>query len=247
LVISNLYQIKQSKSTAFNVKIMNIKPLLLLFGVISLTEIYAEMTNNSLLIYVTKPLLMISLSIHYYTNIQTKTRFSNFILFGLIFSIGGDTFLMFEGSQFFMAGLSCFLVTHIFYILAFQNYKKTILGNVNHHKWLAIPFILYLLGMLSFLWNDLKDLKIPVIIYSIVICLMAIAALNLKNKLPSAVFYTLFLGVMLFLFSDSIIALNKFGREELHIPYPRVMIMCTYIVAQLLIALSTLKANRLDN
>jgi uncharacterized membrane protein YhhN len=225
---------------------MNIKPLLLFFGIIAVTEIYAEMTDNIQLIYVVKPLLMISMSIFYYFNIQTKkSRFSRFILLGLIFSIGGDTFLMFKGSPFFMAGLGCFLITHIFYILAFQHYQKTISGFVNHKKWLIIPFVLYLFGMLAYLWNDLNDLKIPVIIYSTVICLMAIAALNLKNKLPTSVFYMLFSGVLLFLFSDSIIALNKFGGEGLTIPFPRLMIMCTYIVAQLLIALSTLKANNL--
>jgi uncharacterized membrane protein YhhN len=225
---------------------MTVKPLLLLFGTIVAVEIYAEMTNNIPLIYATKPLLMILLSVFYHINIRTeKTRFSSFILFGLIFSIGGDTFLMFEGSQFFIAGLACFLVTHIFYILAFQYYKNTISGFVNSHKWLIIPFLLYLFGMLSFLWKDLNTLKIPVIIYSTVICLMAIAALNLKNRLPSPVFYTLFFGVLLFLISDSIIALNKFSGETLHIPYPSTIIMCTYIVAQFLIALSTLKANKL--
>ena len=111
----------------------------------------------------------------------------------------------------------------------------------------SICFRLYLFGMLSYLWNDLNDLKIAVVIYSVVICLMAIAALNLKNKMPSAVFYMLFSGVLLFLFSDSIIALNKFGGEGLPIPYHRIMIMCTYIIAQLLIAISTLKANKLEN
>ena len=227
---------------------MKIKPLLLLFGIIAVTEIYAEITHNIQLIYVVKPLLMISLSIFYYLNIQTKSsRFNRFILLGLIFSIGGDTFLMFQGSQFFMAGLGCFLVTHIFYILGFQHYQKTKRGFMNHKKWLIAPFVLYLFGMLFYLWNDLNDLKIPVVIYSAVICLMAITALNLKNKLPSTVFYTLFSGVLLFLFSDSVIALNKFGGEGLQIPYPRIVIMCTYIIAQLLIAISTLKANKLES
>ena len=70
---------------------------------------------------------------------------------------------------------------------------------------------------------------------------MAITALNLKTKLPSGIFFILFFGVLLFLFSDSIIALNKFKSNDLQIPYPRVLIMCTYITAQFLIAFSTLK------
>jgi uncharacterized membrane protein YhhN len=223
---------------------MKIKPLLLLFGIISVAEIYAEIMNNIQLIYVVKPLLMISLSLFYYLNLPTKSsRFNYFILLGLIFSIGGDTFLMFKGSQFFMAGLGCFLVTHIFYILGFQHYQKTTTGFIRHQKWLLVPFVLYLLGILSYLWDNLNDLKIPVVIYSLVICSMAVAALNLKNKMPSVFFYTLFLGVLLFLFSDSVIALNKFAGEGLQIPYPRLMIMITYILAQLLIAISTLKSS----
>lgn len=231
----------------FKHKRMNIKPLLLLFGVIAITEIYAEITNNIQLIYIIKPLLLISLSLFYYQSIRLeKNQFSTMIFFGLTFSIGGDTFLMFQGSQFFIAGLGCFLITHIFYTIAFLNFKKNKLGLLASKKWLIIPFLLYLAMLLSYLWPDLNDMKVPVLIYATVICLMAITAINLKTKLPSNIFYILFLGIMLFMFSDTIIALNKFKSDVLEIPYSRIIIMSTYIIAQLLIALSTIKANELQ-
>ena len=226
---------------------MNIKPLLLLFGAIAITEIYAEITDNIQLIYIVKPLVLISLSLFYYQSIRLKkNRFSLMILIGLIFSIGGDTFLMFKGSQFFIAGLGCFLITHVCYIIAFLNFKKDETGLLNHKKWLIIPFLLYLILLLSYLWGDLDDMKIPVFVYATVICLMAITTINLKTKLSVNIFYMLFLGTMLFMFSDSVIALNKFKGDILEIPYPRIVIMSTYIIAQLLIALSTIKANKLQ-
>ena len=104
--------------------VMNKNNWLWLFVVIAITELCGEFLNSQIIIYCTKPLLMVSLSLYYF--FSTKNNFSTFskiILLGLVFSIGGDTFLMFKGSNYFIAGLGCFLITHVLYIVAFQNYK----------------------------------------------------------------------------------------------------------------------------
>ena len=45
----------------------------------------------------------------------------------------------------------------------------------------------------------------------------------------------LIIGVLLFMLSDSLIGLNQFKKEAIQIPFPRLAIMGTYILAQLLI------------
>lgn len=223
---------------------MNKKVWLWLFVAVAIAELCGEFLNNQIIIYCTKPLLMIVLSLYYYFSTkEKKSKFSRLILLGLVFSIGGDTFLMFKGSNYFIAGLGCFLITHILYIAAFQNYKSSQIGFLREKWWIITPFLIYLFGLLQYLWNDLADMMIPVIVYSAVICTMAIATLNLKNKMPKVIFSILFVGVLLFMFSDSVIALNKFKSAMLDIPFPNLIIMVTYITAQYLIASSTIIMN----
>ncbi len=226
--------------------VKTMKPFISIFFVIAALELWAEATQDIQLRYFTKPLLLTILSIYFY--FQTKsntTRFSTFIFYGLVFSIGGDTLLMFQGDDFFMGGLVCFLMTHVFYTLAFFNYLPKVKGFIGFQPFWIIPFLLFWIGFNVYLWNDLGDLQLPVLLYSGVITAMAVSALNLKTKLPSTLFWTLFLGVLLFMFSDSVIALNKFKGDELNILYPSLWIMITYITAQYLIMKSCLKANGL--
>lgn len=224
---------------------MKSKILLWCFFIVAIAELYGEVTENITIIYIAKPLLMITLSTYFFrSTIQDKSRFSLFILLGLIFSIGGDSFLMFDGSLYFMLGLGCFLITHVFYVIAFMTYQPLQNGFIQQRLWFILPFLIYLVVMLSFLWNDLDDMKIPVIVYSSVICIMAITALNMKSRLPQNLFIVLFSGVLLFMFSDSVIALNKFKAETFTIPYHHIIIMTTYITAQYLIAKSAITINQ---
>jgi uncharacterized membrane protein YhhN len=49
------------------------------------------------------------------------------------------------------------------------------------------------------------------------------------------------LGAILFILSDSVIALNKFKSDDLNIPMPRLIIMVTYILGQFLIVEGVIK------
>lgn len=224
---------------------MKPKILLFLFIIVAITELCGEFNHNINLIYITKPLLMVTLSLYYFFSTKNNfNQFSTFILLGLLFSIGGDSFLMFQGSSYFIAGLSCFLITHLFYIAAFLNYKKATSGFLHQKPWFVLPFLVYLIALLSYLWNDLGDMAIPVIVYSTIICIMASVALNLMTKISKPIFIILFTGITLFLFSDSVIALDKFKSASLILPKPNLLIMTTYILAQLLIVKSAIKLNR---
>jgi uncharacterized membrane protein YhhN len=71
-----------------------------------------------------------------------------------------------------------------------------------------------------------------VFVYTATIRLMAIFALNRKDRTPEASFYPIFVGALLFIMSDSLLALNKF---LVPIPYAGVIVMSTYVAAQYLI------------
>lgn len=222
---------------------------ILLFFILCLLNLFGEYHYNSTLIFATKPLLLSTLSIHFFLNSTTlPSTFRKAILGGLIASIAGDTFLMFvenkEGYEhFFLLGLGSFLITHLLYLFGFSSFPSQVKGWVAQRPWMLFFFVAYLLANCIFLWPDLpKNLKVPVIVYSTAIVAMTVAALNLKGKILAPAFQLLIAGVLLFVCSDSIIALNKFKSTQLSLPYPRLLIMVTYLVGQYLIVQGCLRS-----
>ena len=220
--------------------------ILPLFFAIAVLELFSEITQNQYLTYITKPLLMIILSTYFLiSTADSSNRFSRLLFLGLLFSIGGDTFLMFDGSLFFMFGLGCFLITHLFYIAAFFTFQSFSKKSIRQNTLLILILIVYLFSLMSYLWDDLEGLKIPVAIYGTVISTMAFAAANLRIGISKRTFIILFSGVLLFILSDSIIALSKFKSEALVIPHRDLIVMTSYIIAQYLIVSSALNINKL--
>lgn len=209
------------------------------FVIDAFANLYAEAVQNIPLIYLTKPLLMILLGLYFYVN-QSGEKYSRLILIGLFFSFLGDTFLMFretgvEAEQLFLLGLGSFLITQLLYFFAFKGYAKGS-GFVRKKPWVALLFLAILIGNGLFLLPDLPSVfKIPVLVYSTVITLMVLSCTNLYQEIPNGIFTYLIIGVLLFMCSDSLIGLNQFKREEIQIPFPRLAIMGTYIMAQFLI------------
>lgn len=221
-----------------------ILPVFILCGVLN---IYAVWTDWPLLVFCTKPCLMTLLAGWFY--MRTANRFTAFarnILIGLLFSIGGDTFLLFVSSHpnFFVAGLGSFLVAHLFYISAFQKYGKLEEGYVRRYP-LVIGLVgLYLISFVTYLWPDLPSaFLLPVILYSLVISLMLTACINMRGRVAGVVAKGLISGAILFVLSDSVIAIHKFKALGLSNEAMGVIIMSTYIVGQYLIAQHAALAN----
>ncbi|MGK0363425.1 MAG: putative membrane protein YhhN [Saprospiraceae bacterium] len=207
-----------------------------LFVIFSLVNIVAEVTQSINLIFATKPILMILLSLWFYLETKEKPKhFTRYILGGFVFSIFGDTFLMFNengvgGEVFFLLGLGSFLITHLFYVAAFLDYKKEASGFVGQNKWLFLPFAIFLIMNTALLWKGIPmDMKIPVIVYSSAIVAMTMSCLNLKIKIPKETFQIVFGGVLLFLISDTFIGINKFHTT---LPFARILIMIPYLLGQ---------------
>lgn len=226
---------------------------LALFFCCALLNIIAEYTQYEALILISKPLLMPLLAWWFYSRVKVASpidRLSRLILWALLFSFGGDTLLLFveHGSQmevFFLLGLASFLIAHLFYIAAFRQLDAAKTGYVFQSPWVLVFFAAFLVGMLLFLWPGIPgSMKGAVTAYSTVIVLMAVSAFNLKNKLSPADFRLLFTGVLLFVLSDSLIAINKFS-DVVEMPYARVWIMLTYLAAQYAIIRAVIKYKRL--
>jgi uncharacterized membrane protein YhhN len=165
--------------------------------------------------------------------LNSRHKINGFILAALFFSWAGDVILDFS----FIPGLLCFLLAHVMYAIAFF---KTCGNNIFSVKrmFILLPLILYGTGLIFLLYSHLDGMRLPVIIYSIVILTMLAAAINRYEKVNSLSFILVFAGAILFVISDSLIAVNKFGYP---FRFSGVAIMITYITAQFLIVTGVLK------
>lgn len=177
--------------------------------------------------YLSKPLLMISLFFFYFQKVKQNMNTSDKImLVSLIFSCFGDTFLIFQGKnpQFFLLGLGSFLMAQLAYSGVFKP-----LGTTNYNK--RFPFIIYGFLFVLLLSNNIpKGFMLPISAYAPAIMWMGITAAERQTN-PKSYRFVL-IGAILFIISDSLIAINKFA---LPIPLSGLWVMATYIAAQYLI------------
>lgn len=166
------------------------------------------------------------------------------LMIALLFSWLGDVILMFSdrAELYFILGLVAFLISHIVYILLFSKQQKIRTIENRSKYWIGISFILvYFAAMVFTLFPKLGPLKIPVLVYAIVISTMLYFAFKgsfIWTKLPNN---PILLGAIFFVTSDSILAFNKFYSP---IPFGSFLIMLTYISAQYFIVQGILKLNQ---
>ncbi|MBK9013251.1 MAG: lysoplasmalogenase [Saprospiraceae bacterium] len=221
--------------------------MLVLFAILSFANLIAVGSRVELLNFATKPLLISSLALWYYFRTRANWHlFSRFFLIGLVFSVLGDTLLMFvkmKGEIYFLLGLGSFLLAHLCYIAAFFKFPNFKSGIIWVNKWMALPFLIILTSLLCVLWNSLGAFLVPVAIYASVIVTMFAFSFNMRNRVDTTVSKMLFGGAALFVLSDLIIAMKKFKYPEMGETLSGVAIMVTYLLGQVLLALGMGKAS----
>jgi uncharacterized membrane protein YhhN len=165
-------------------------------------------------------------------------RFHVLILIALVFSWIGDITLQLAAlrEDFFLLGLASFLVTQLLYTIAFFSTGGP--GLVARRPYLILPVAAYGVGILWLLWEGLGDMTVPVTVYTVVILTMLVAAINRREKVNAQSYRLVLAGAILFILSDSMIAINKFDQP---FELARVAIMSSYVTAQFLIAVGCVR------
>lgn len=198
----------------------------IVFLVVAITDVYAVITQNKTIEMIFKPLLMTSLAVVYLVSVKKP---SFWLLSALFFSFWGDVFLL-DKANFFVFGLASFLVAHVVYIKITTSflYKDSAVRILTS----AIPFVLLFVGLLGLIYNNLGDMLLPVLVYGIAISTFGTAALLNYRQQKTTANTWLLLGAILFIASDSLIALNNFYISK---PLFNIAIIVLYIVSQYLI------------
>jgi uncharacterized membrane protein YhhN len=184
--------------------------------------------------YISKPLIVLSLIIFLLSSTSgNKLPFKKWIFIALVFSWFGDVLLMFvdQKPNFFLFGLIAFLISHVFYIVAFTKtvHKPLDIELFRRYPWMLLIPYGYAFYVYSELKSHLNEMSIPVLIYIFIISTMFAVAMSRYGKVALSSFTWIIMGAVFFVASDSILAINKFHHQIIYAPY---LIMITYMLAQ---------------
>ena len=209
---------------------------LIAFIIFSLIDFFGIYLEKQWMVYLAKPMLMTTLFGYYYLNKKSDNLF--FVL-GLLFSLFGDLFLLGSGELYFILGLIFFLIAHVFYII--MVFKILLEIRLKDFMIAGIPYLLLFLILINVLYDGLGSMKIPVIIYAMTISFLGVFSLLLFLQSRTKTSLLLLFGVLVFITSDTILALNLFYEKQSFYP---ILIMTTYVMAQFLICKFVLYLNK---
>ncbi len=139
---------------------------------------------------------------------------------GLAFATIGDVGLEFD--SLFLVGMAGFLAMQVCYVLGFIGMGAW--PNVRRSWAVAAGYLVFWVAANALLGPRLGDLRIPILVYSLALCVMATFAAGIDRRVG--------IGGMLFLFSDMLIGVDL---ADLGFPGRGMIVMLTYFAAQYLI------------
>lgn len=196
----------------------------------------AELLKKRRQIYIFKPastlLLLLTALLSFYEP-SHDLIYSTGILAGLVISLGGDAALMFpENRRAFSLGLALFLLAHTVYASVFMVLGRFSLMDI----FPALVLLLTGVGFYSLIRQNLGKMRLPVIVYLVVISIMVSRAFSLlsSDRLGRIQWIMVASGAVLFYLSDIILATGRFWKP---LRYGRIS-LAFYYSGQFLIALT---------
>ena len=214
--------------------------LLTFLGAVSATLcIWADYNGPQFQIYLLKPLTMIFILIIAIEKANEMRQLYGYaIVAGLLLSLSGDIFLMLPSDQ-FITGLISFLLAHLFYIAAFvinRPFRFSIRS--------ILPYAIYGISIFILLLPHLGNMKLPVLIYIVVILVMGWQSWERWHAIGESSALLAVFGATLFIFSDTALAIDRFRG---HFALARLMTLAFYFSAQWMIAVSIRKPGSLNS
>lgn len=200
-----------------------------IFSIIVIAELLCgSIEKLAQLQYITKPAIVISLLFIFWKESQMLSKSIRIMtLSALAFSLLGDVLLMFVAHSpiYFMFGLVAFLIAHLLYIFVFLKRRNLIKKPIA----LFVFFIIYATVLMLLLMDGLGEMLFPVLLYMVVILTMATMAFLREGMVSKTSYYFVCIGAVMFLISDSLLAINKFNGTFV---FANTLIMLTYAMAQ---------------
>jgi uncharacterized membrane protein YhhN len=178
-----------------------------------------------------KPFLMPSLAAAALMQLlpENKGRMPILLAIGLTFHTAGDILLMFDGFTCFAAGLGSFLIGHFFYLAILLSGMGGLKG-WKEILCLLVPMVLA--PVLVMLFGVEWPFSAVVTVYAFT--LMIVAASGVLWALRGKAFaIRIIVGGIIFIISDSLIAIDSFAGIDF--PFRHALVMLTYVTAEWLL------------
>jgi uncharacterized membrane protein YhhN len=193
-----------------------------LAAVVAIGDWTAVVRRSKPIEYVCKPAVMLALIGVALAVDPRSTSMRSWFVVALVFSMLGDVFLMLPSDQ-FVFGLASFLLAHVAYVAGFGSVEPWAVAVV------VVACSIVATPILRAVWRgDDPSLRVPVVVYMLVIAAMVACALSTHRWLAIA-------GAGLFFSSDATIAWNRFVSAKRWAP---LFIIVTYHLGQAGLVLS---------
>lgn len=209
---------------------MNLKKYL--FWLTALAQIIAIIFNIELLDRISKSALMFSLLIYFWdqTEGQKDAKWVRYTTLAIVFTWIADIMfvLYLKNFLFFFAGISAYFAAHIFFLFSF--WKATYAENLKF-QFSIVPLIAVVYTtLMAYLILPYLDgvIQVPIFLYALSTLFLVIFAWYRKPVTNSESFKWVFLGVLLIVISDSVLAINRFSKT---IPYAHYVTTLCFILA----------------
>ncbi len=208
------------------------KNTILLIMLTALAAIIFRLTGPYWVFMILKPLTTIIIFAAYLSRGRLRLVSNNLLMCGsLLACLAGDIFLLW--SDLFVFGLSAFLLAHIGFIILFIRLHRFTVK--------AAPTLMLVPIMIIYYWilyPELNDLALPVMVYMSVIVLMGLQGLGISVDRRSQASYWIAFAVLLFMFSDSVIALNRF---LIPLEWSPILVLSTYWASITILSLNLVR------
>ena len=186
--------------------------------------------------YVAKPLATLSiLALAITAANPLSARYQRALAAGLVMSLVGDVLLM-APADLFAFGLGAFLLAHLCYLAAFLGESRLLARPIA-----LVGYSLVALALMAAVYPSLPAaLRVPVMLYVVVITLMATQSAVWLLDTPSTSSRRAAVGAAWFLVSDATLAIDRFRTD---VPFRHVIVLGTYFIAQWYLARSVSRAD----
>lgn len=217
---------------------INHKRFALIFFTILLIDVYVKLYCPVFPYrFISKPFVILLLFVYYYLNKTENTTKRHFWVFlGLFSFFIGDILIINHTNILFLAmSLFFFSVGKIFFCFKFSNKQDF---NISRLVPFSIIMFIYTVFLISMLFSNLKAFLVPALISFFLTLLMFQFAYLRKGVYSKASYLNVFYGVLLFVLSESIMAIKTFKQE---LPFQDFLILMLYGTSMYFIVLGITK------
>jgi len=220
------------------------KAFTLLFLFLFIAQLLVTLYSPSTFAIVLKAGIVLSLIVFFVQKTKLKGRFHKRLFTGLLFALLSGILPLFP----FIPSVyswTCFLLVHLFYIRAFYlDFRSAQELDKKNARIAILACTLLGMGFYVVLRPFIDTSRLPMMLFTFVSCMMLMMAVFRNLRVNQGSFKLIFVGVLLFVLSNSVLALQLFAGS---FPFAELWISSTYLVAQYLIVTGGVERKLLNN